>query len=269
MFLVLLGKGLDQLDRRHRPLHDGIDAAFGVAHLGRDIDDLAVEPKNQPKQQRNDGQRQQGQCRVERQQNKQHPAEQHGGRQDRQYAVHDHRLNGKAVGGDPVEQIADPLPAMKGEGQPLQVRVEGAAQIVDHPLPDPDRRVIVQQGQRPGAEMHDDNAETGKQQQSGRRRRRQCGNRKRLAAEHIVNHHLQRPRLEELEPGDQEDLHKRRGDPPPIRPQIGQQFRQQDQTVRGAWIGNEAVAAGSTGISGICLATVSMIRCMSLPKPTS
>ena len=228
-----------------------------------------LNPKISAKEQRNDRQRQQRQCRIERQQNDEHAAEQHGGRQDRQHAVHDHRLDGKAVRGDPIEQIADPLPAVKGERQPLQVSVEGAAQIVDHPLPDADRRVVVQQGQRSGAEMHDDNAETGKQQQSGRGRRRQCGNRKRLAAEHIVDDHLQRPRLQELEAGDQEDLRKRPGDPPPIRPQIGQKFRQQNQTVRGARIGNGALASGSTGISGVCLATASMMRCISLPKPTS
>src|SRR5690348_11090092 len=117
--------------------------------------------------------------------------------------------------------------------------------------------------------MDSDNAETGKQQQSGRGRRRQRGNWKRFAAEHIVDDHLQRPRLQELEAGDQEDLRKRPGDPPPIRPQIGQKFRQQNQTVRGALIGNGALASGSTGISGIGLATASMMRCISLRNPTS
>ena len=61
-------------------------------------------------------------------------------------AVHDHRLDGEAVGGDAVHQVADPLAAVIGERQPLQMRVEVAAQIVDHALADPDRRVVVPAG---------------------------------------------------------------------------------------------------------------------------
>ena len=47
--------------------------------------------------------------------------------------------------------------------------VEVAAQIVDHVLADPDRRVIVQQGQGASAEIDHDDAGAGDQQQQGGR----------------------------------------------------------------------------------------------------
>ena len=53
---------------------------------------------NQGKQQRDYSERQEGQCRVERQQNDEHAAEQDYGGKNRQCAVHDHRLDGEAVG---------------------------------------------------------------------------------------------------------------------------------------------------------------------------
>ncbi len=47
--------------------------------------------------------------------------------------------------------------------------VEVAAQVVDHVLADPDRRVIVQEGQGAGAEIDHDDAGAGDQQQHRRR----------------------------------------------------------------------------------------------------
>ena len=131
-------------------------------------------------------------------------------------AVHDHRLDGEAVGGDPVHQIADPLPAVKGERQPLQMRVEGAAQIVDHALADPDRRVVVPAGSarrrrdaRRRCRCRRAAAATAPAGQQVAERTADGG----LAAEHIVDDDLQRPRLQQLEAGDQEDLQ-----PAPRRP---------------------------------------------------
>ena len=165
MLLFLLGEGLHDLDRRHAPLHERIDAAVEVAHLGRHLDDLAVEAGDQHEQDRHDGQRQDRQQRVHRKQHDQHAGEQDHRRQDRQYPVHDHRLHGEAVGSDPVQQIADPLAAVIGQRKPLQMRVKIAAQVVDHVLADPDRRVVVEERQRAGAEIDDDKTNAGGQQQ--------------------------------------------------------------------------------------------------------
>ena len=165
VFLLLLRKSLHDLDRRNAPLYERIDAGVGIAHLGRDLDDLAIKGGNQAKQDRHDGQRQQRQQRIHREQHDQHAGEQDHRREDRQYAVHDHRLNREAVGGNAVHQIADPLTAVIGERQALEMRIEVAAQIVDHVLADPDRRVIVQQRQRAGPQIEDDEADAGDQQQ--------------------------------------------------------------------------------------------------------
>jgi hypothetical protein len=43
--------------------------------------------------------------------------------------------------------------------------IKVAAQIVDHALANPDRRVVVPEGQRAGAQMDDDDAGAGEQQQ--------------------------------------------------------------------------------------------------------
>ena len=119
--------------------------------------------------------------------------------------------------------------------------------------------------------------EAGDEQQQPARRAidANAGERERLAAEHIVDDDLQRPRLQELEPGDQKNLRQRPGDPPAMRLQIGQKFRQHRSGPCGAvrrGIGARTAgscATGSTGISRACLATASMMRCISRPKPTS
>jgi len=147
--------------------------------------------------------------------------------------VHDHRLDGKAVGGDAIQQIADPLAAVVGEREALQMGVEVAAQVVDHALPDPDRRVIVQHGQHAGGEMNNDDAGAGNDQQHARRQRQQLpeepaanrtARRWRLAAQHIVDDDLQGPGFEEFDPGDQEHLRQRPHDPPAVRLQVGQEL---------------------------------------------
>jgi len=63
----------------------------------------------------------------------------------------------------------------------------------------------------PEAILHDDDADAGKDEQrvrcpAGEERR------ERLAAEHVVDDDLQRPRLEQLETGNQEDLKQRPGE---------------------------------------------------------
>ena len=287
MLLVLLREGLHDLDRRHAPLHERIDPAFEIAHLGRDVDDLAVERGDQREQHRHDRQRQHGQQRVHREQHDQHAAEQHQRRQDRQQPVHDHRLHGETVGGDAVHQIADPLAAVIAERQPLQMRVEVAAQIVDHRLPDPDRRVVVPAGQRAGAEMHQHDADAGEQQQRQRRQAQQladrAADRRRLAAEHMVDDDLQRPRLQQLERRRPE-----RPAPAPARPasdaisdraeiwrslQPFQTVSSGDErlrpTSRRCRSAARAPAIGSAGISLACRATASMMRCISRPKVAS
>ncbi len=165
VLFLFLGKGLHDLDRGHAPLHERKDPAVEVAHLGRDFDDLAIEPGDQREQDGHDRQRQHGQQRVHRKQHDQHAGEQDHRRENRQHPVHDHRLDSKAVRGNPVEQIADPLLVVIGERQMLQMGIKVAAQIVDHALADPDRRVIVPQGQRAGAQMDDYDADAGEEQQ--------------------------------------------------------------------------------------------------------
>ena len=228
MLFFLLRESLHDLDRRYAPLHQRIDAGIGVAHFRGDLDDLAIEDRDHDEQDRHDGQREQSQRRVHREQHDQHAAQQDHRREDRQDAVHDHRLNREAVGGDPVHQIADPLAAVIGQGETLQMRIKIAAQVIDHVLADPDCRVIVQQGQRAGAEMDDDDGEAGEQQQRAGRQRQElterAGRRRGFATQHVVNDDLQRPWLQQLEAGDQENLRQRPGDLPAMRLQIGQKF---------------------------------------------
>src|SRR6185312_17263150 len=47
VLLLLLGEGLNDLDRRHSPLDERIDAALALAHLAGDADDLAIEQRDQ------------------------------------------------------------------------------------------------------------------------------------------------------------------------------------------------------------------------------
>ena len=131
-------------------------------------------------------------------------------------------MHGEAVGGDAEHDVADLLPAVEGERQSLEVGVEGSAQIVDHALADTDRRVVVQEGQRPPDELDKDNPETGETQERERRPAFEQREARRFAAQDVVDDHLQRPRFQELEPGDQEDLGQGPGKAPPIGPQIGQ-----------------------------------------------
>ena len=126
IFLLFLGEGLHHLDRGDRPLDERVDAAVGVANLAGDGRDLAVEERDEHEERRNDGQRQQRQHRIERHQHEQHAGQEDDGRDDRQQPVHDHGLDGEAVGGHAIHEVADLLAAVKGQRQALQMAVERA-----------------------------------------------------------------------------------------------------------------------------------------------
>ncbi len=68
----------------------------------------------------------------------------------------------------------------------------------------------MKERQRPRDELDLDDPETGQAEEPERRPAFEPGEAHGFAAEDIVDDHLQRPRLEQLEAGDQEDLGQRR-----------------------------------------------------------
>ena len=154
MLLFLLGEGLDMLDRGHAPMDQRVDLAVGVARRRGDQVDLAVEHADQHGQQRHDDQRHGGEHRIDRDHHQQHPDQHHQRLHDRQQPVHHHGLHREAVRGDAHHQVADLLPAVEGQRQALQMRIEPGAQIVDHALAEADREPIVDQVERTGSQ-HD------------------------------------------------------------------------------------------------------------------
>src|SRR5205807_1179983 len=97
-----------------------------------------------------------------------------------------------------------------------------------------------------------------------------------LAAQHMIDDELERPRFQQVEAGDEKDLNERPGEAAPIGAQVGQEFpgeiahRRDDrcQAARGASTGVAASPAGATGVSSTCFATVSMMPCISRPNST-
>ena len=72
-----------------------------------------------------------------------HPAQHHQRRDHRENPVHRDRLEREGVVGDPHHQIADLAPPMERQRQPLQMIEHLRAQLVDHPLADRNRDVII------------------------------------------------------------------------------------------------------------------------------
>jgi hypothetical protein len=227
MLLLLLGEGLDDLHRRHRPLDHRVDPGVRVAHLGRHLADLAVEERDEDEERRDDDEGEERERRVERREDPQHPAEQHHRREDRQEAVHQHGLDGEAVRRHPIHEVAHLLPRVEGEREALEVAVERAAHVVHHALADADRGAVVPERQRAADRMDEHDAEARREEQRAGAPAADDGEVELLPAEHVVDDDLERPRLQQLEPGDQEDLRQRHAEGPAMRPEIGQQLQEE------------------------------------------
>src|SRR6185437_8206114 len=152
--------------------------------------------------------------------------------------------------------------------------IERAAEVVDHALADGDCRVVVQQLEQPCAHIDEDESDAGDGEQGADREYGKPRRGERLGAKDVIDDELQRPGLQQVEAGDEEDLEQRPGEAPAIGAQIGQELsgelaharRSPHQAARAAPSGTTAPSAGAKGVSSACFATVSMMPCISLPN---
>jgi hypothetical protein len=220
VLLVLAGEGLDDPHRLHRPLDDAEDLALPLAHLARRDGDPSVEPTDGEQEQRTYAQGQEGELPVEMEHDRGHPAQQDERGGGGEQAVHGQRLQREGVRGDPVEKVPGLGPAVEGHGEPMQVRVEVAAQVAHHPLPDADGGVVGEHGQAAEGGIDQDERDAGGQEQGPGAPAPAEAARRGLAAEDRVDDELDRPGLEQLERGRQAHLSQRPQDAPAVRPEV-------------------------------------------------
>ena len=222
VLVVFSREGLDHAHGRHRPLHDRVDLALALPELARRPGDAAVEPRDDDEERGAHREGQQSQRRVEPDHDAAHSDQQHRRRHRGKQAVHGQGLEREGVRGDAVEQVADARAPVEGERQPVQVRVQVAAQVVHHALTDLDRRVVAQhvQGADDGVEGH--YGETrGEEHRRGRPSAGPVPG-QRLPAEHRIDDDLQRPGLEQLARADEQRQDERPCEPRPVGGQIGE-----------------------------------------------
>ncbi len=131
--------------------------------------------------------------------------------------VHRDGLNREGVVDDAHHQVADFAAAMESEREPLQMIEQLRAQIVDHPLADRNRDVVVRDGEQSEQRVQDDEADARGDEQLAARHRRNPRAHERRAAQHVVDENLERPRLEHFRRGGKQHA----GDRDARRPRCG------------------------------------------------
>jgi hypothetical protein len=108
------------------------------------------------------------------------------------------------------------------EREALQVRIERAAQVVDHAVPDRDRQRVVGEGRAAENDLDGDDRERGEREKLERLSQRRDPAGRGDVAQDVIDHDLERPWLQKLEPGGHG--HQRHGEQeqPAVRINVGQ-----------------------------------------------
>jgi len=220
VLLLFLGESLNDTHGRHGPLHHRVDFAFLLTSDNGSLSYSLTHEGNGKKQERADGQSQQGELPIEPHHDEKHPAQQHNGSGNGKNPIHSKALDGVGVRRDPIEQIAYLPPTVKSQGQTLQVAVDVAAHIVDHHLTDLDGGIVVQECQSAKEEVDCDHCEAGEEQDRFGSVPFSGFPGQRLIAENIIDDNLKRPWFQKFAAA--YEKHLRQGDQKrdTIRPEI-------------------------------------------------
>ena len=212
LLLVLAAEGLDQGDGGEDALDDGVDLGFLEVRLGGQVADLARNPGDGDKKQRNDAQGVERQLRVHAQADHEHADQQRGAGQRREHAVHEQRLHGVGVAHDAVVEVARGRVLVEAQGLALEMVEQVAAQVLDHILAHADGQVVVAQLHEADQEMHaDQHAHHGGEldaDRDGFEVRLPAEDVQGLVADDLVHGQGQRPGLEQLHGAGQADQGK-------------------------------------------------------------
>jgi hypothetical protein len=214
--LVLVAFGaerLHDLDRRQRLGRERGDLAFlGALEVGQLLDPAAVTERDE-RERRSD--REGGECEhgVEDEADDGHPAEQQHRGGDRAERVGEQGADRVHVACDTCHEIALRTPVVEAERQPLQVRVDGHAQVVHDALAGAVQQHVgpVRRGRAGQRDEHHETRDGAEQRQVGRPELESVA-----VAEQPVDHDLQRPRLRQLRRGQDDRRERADGERAPV-----------------------------------------------------
>src|SRR5262249_21331523 len=109
--------------------------------------------------------------------------------------------------------------AVERQRQPGEVGVELAAEVVHHALADADAGVVAADAEGTEERVHEDERDAGGEEQLPRRRASRPGEGQRMTPEHVVDDHLRRRWLGELEEPAEEHLEDGAREREPVWPQ--------------------------------------------------
>ena len=123
-----------------------------------EVDEPAMQRRNhhEDKQNRTYDESQKGEKRIHADHHQKHADKKCKRTQHREKTVHREGLDCVGIRGQPIEQVADLTAVMKRKRKALDMAVEVATQIVDHILPDSDRRIIVEDAQPSEEQINND-----------------------------------------------------------------------------------------------------------------
>ena len=112
---------------------------------------------------------------------------------------------------------------MEGERESLQLLVEVGPEVVDHSLADVDRDEIARNRKEPEKDVEHHEADRDHRQEFLRARGGgEASQRQGFSAEHVVDHDLDRPRLQNLGTADPDDQKERDQQAAPVGLHVGQ-----------------------------------------------
>ena len=144
LFVVFPREGLDHADGRQHFLHDGEQLAFLLAHRPRGLLDAPRVAVHHHEEHRHHRQRDEREAPVEVEHDPDHADQRHQVDEHAEQRGVDEVLDDFDVARDPRDQVAGPRLVVFGERQPLDVVVEGPAQVVPHPLAHAGRQVLLE-----------------------------------------------------------------------------------------------------------------------------
>ena len=146
LFVLFPGKCLDHADGGQHFLHDGEQFAFLFSNRARGLLDAPRVGIDHQKEHGRDREGNEGKAPVEIKHDPDHADQRHHVDQNAEQRGVDEVLDGFDVAGDPRDQVAGPRLIVFGQRQPLNVVVQGPAQVVPHPLADARRQVFLEVG---------------------------------------------------------------------------------------------------------------------------
>ncbi len=191
-----LREDLDHANGRQALLDDRHDLALTPAHVvGRGAHEMA-QPVDEQREQRGHRQRDQREVPVQREHHDEHADDGQHVNHHRHQGLRGEVLHGAHVIGDGADERPDLPPLVERQREALQVRVERLTQVVRDPLADAGRGVCAR---IPRRRLHERDADRGRHRRVEHRQRVAAAHQSAergwegYAAQHRVEHHLQRP----------------------------------------------------------------------------